>query len=66
MNVTDVGHMTTDADEGDDKMQVAAQREGKSPWDIARFYEEAFLATQPASISNAPKSPLVLPSILAR
>ncbi len=42
MNVTDVGHMTTDADEGDDKMQVAAQREGKSPWDIARFYEEAF------------------------
>ncbi len=44
MNVTDVGHMTTDADEGDDKMQVAAQREGKSPWDIARFYEEAFFS----------------------
>ncbi len=42
MNITDVGHMTTDADEGDDKMEVAAKREGKSPWDIARFYEEAF------------------------
>lgn len=40
-NVTDVGHMTTDADAGDDKMQVAAQRENKSPWEIARFYEEA-------------------------
>lgn len=40
-NVTDVGHMTTDADAGDDKMQLAAQRENKSPWEIARFYEEA-------------------------
>jgi cysteinyl-tRNA synthetase len=40
-NVTDVGHMTTDEDAGDDKMQVAAQRENKSPWEIARFYEEA-------------------------
>ncbi len=40
-NVTDVGHMTTDADAGDDKMEVAARRENKSPWEIARFYEEA-------------------------
>jgi cysteinyl-tRNA synthetase len=40
-NVTDVGHMTTDEDAGEDKMQVAAQRENKSPWEIARFYEEA-------------------------
>src|SRR5581483_4215922 len=42
MNITDVGHMTTDADAGDDKMEVAARRENKSPWEIARFYEEAF------------------------
>lgn len=42
MNITDVGHMTTDADEGDDKMDLAAKREGKSPWELARFYEEAF------------------------
>ena len=42
MNITDVGHMTSDADEGDDKMQSAALRENKSPWEIARFYEEAF------------------------
>ena len=40
-NVTDVGHMTTDADAGEDKMQKASQREQKSPWEIARFYEEA-------------------------
>jgi cysteinyl-tRNA synthetase len=42
MNVTDVGHLTSDADEGDDKMMVAMRREGKSPWDIAKFYEAAF------------------------
>lgn len=38
-NITDVGHMTSDADEGGDKMEMAAQRENKSPWEIARFYE---------------------------
>jgi cysteinyl-tRNA synthetase len=43
-NVTDVGHMTTDADAGDDKMEVAAKRENKSPWELARFYEEAAIA----------------------
>jgi cysteinyl-tRNA synthetase len=42
MNVTDVGHLESDADEGDDKMAIAAQRERRSPWDIARYYEEAF------------------------
>lgn len=42
MNITDVGHMTTDADAGEDKMQVAAEREKKSPWEIARYYEEQF------------------------
>jgi cysteinyl-tRNA synthetase len=42
MNVTDVGHLVSDADEGEDKMEVGARREGKSAWDIARFYTEAF------------------------
>jgi len=42
MNITDVGHLESDADEGEDKMAKAAKREAKSPWDIARFYEEAF------------------------
>jgi cysteinyl-tRNA synthetase len=43
MNVTDVGHLQSDADDGDDKMMIAARREKKSPWDIARMYEEEFL-----------------------
>ncbi|MEI6806501.1 MAG: cysteine--tRNA ligase [Myxococcaceae bacterium] len=43
MNITDVGHLESDADVGDDKMALASQREKKSPWDIARYYEEAFL-----------------------
>lgn len=42
MNITDVGHMTSDADAGEDKMLKAAQREQKSPWELAKFYEEAF------------------------
>jgi cysteinyl-tRNA synthetase len=42
MNVTDVGHMTSDADEGEDKLEVRAQREGRSPWEIARYYEQHF------------------------
>ncbi len=44
MNVTDVGHLESDADDGDDKMSVASKREQKSPWDIARFYEDVFFA----------------------
>ena len=42
MNVTDVGHMTSDSDSGEDKMATAAEREHKSPWEIAKFYEAAF------------------------
>ncbi|MFW6231022.1 MAG: cysteine--tRNA ligase, partial [Nanoarchaeota archaeon] len=42
MNITDVGHLTDDADAGEDKMEKGARREGKSVWDIARFYAEAF------------------------
>jgi cysteinyl-tRNA synthetase len=42
MNITDVGHLESDADAGDDKMALASKREQKSPWDIARYYEEAF------------------------
>ena len=42
MNITDVGHMTSDSDAGEDKMATAAEREKKSPWEIAKFYETAF------------------------
>ncbi len=42
MNITDVGHLTSDADTGEDKMEEGARREGKSIWEIAAFYTEAF------------------------
>ena len=37
MNVTDVGHLTSDADVGEDKMEKGAAREGRSAWEIAEF-----------------------------
>lgn len=43
MNITDVGHLTSDADSGEDKLEKGALREGKSVWDIAQFYTDAFL-----------------------
>ena len=43
MNVTDVGHLVSQADEGEDKMEIGASREGKTAWEIARVYTEAFL-----------------------
>jgi cysteinyl-tRNA synthetase len=44
INITDVGHLTSDADAGDDKMEKAAAAQGKSAWDIARFYQNVFEA----------------------
>ena len=43
MNITDVGHMTSDQDEGEDKMEVASKREQKSPEEIAKFYSNIAL-----------------------
>lgn len=42
MNITDVGHLTGDRDLGEDKLEIGARREGKSAWQIAEFYTEAF------------------------
>ena len=42
MNITDVGHLTGDRDMGEDKMEAGAAREGKSAWDIADYYTQAF------------------------
>ena len=42
MNITDVGHLASDADEGEDRILTAAQKSGKSPWEIAAFYTDAF------------------------
>ena len=44
MNITDVGHLSSDADEGEDKMLKGAKRENKSVMEIAKFYTDAFFA----------------------
>ena len=43
MNITDVGHLVSDADEGEDKLERGARREGKTAWEVAEFYTEDFL-----------------------
>lgn len=42
MNITDVGHLTSDEDAGEDKMEVASKRENKTPYEIAEYYTNIF------------------------
>jgi len=60
MNITDVGHLVSDADEGEDKMLVAAKREKKSSLEIAKYYTDVFFKdckqlhiTKPNTVCNA-------------
>ena len=59
MNVTDVGHLTGDDDEGEDKMQKASKSTGKDVYEIARFYETAFF-------EDLNKLNIILPSVKCR
>ncbi|MBI5622381.1 MAG: cysteine--tRNA ligase [Elusimicrobia bacterium] len=59
MNITDVGHLVSDADEGEDKLEIGAAREGKSAWDIAKLYTDAFL-------SDSRELNLLPPDVLCR
>ena len=43
MNITDVGHLVSDADEGEDKLEKSAKTEGKSAWEIAKYYTDDFM-----------------------
>lgn len=43
MNITDVGHLVSDEDAGDDKMELSAKKTGKSVWDISEYFTEEFL-----------------------
>jgi cysteinyl-tRNA synthetase len=43
MNITDVGHLTSDADTGEDKMEKGARRTGRTAWEIAALYTQAFI-----------------------
>lgn len=42
INITDVGHLVSDADTGEDKMEVGSKRTGMTAWELAAFYTEAF------------------------
>lgn len=60
MNITDVGHLTSDEDSGEDKMEKGAKAAGKTVWEVAKFYEEDFWAAmnelnilRPSIVSNA-------------
>ena len=60
MNLTDVGHLTSDGDDGDDKLEKGAKKENKTVWEIADFYSAAFLKDyselnllQPTKIARA-------------
>lgn len=59
MNITDVGHLVSDEDYGEDKMMKAAKKENKSPWEIAKFYENAFL-------EDAKKLNIDMPEMIVR
>jgi len=43
MNVTDVGHLTSNADSGEDKMEIGSKREGKSAWELSEHYTKRFI-----------------------
>jgi cysteinyl-tRNA synthetase len=59
MNITDVGHLTSDEDMGEDKMEQSAQREGRTVWEIARYYEDVFF-------QDTEKSNILRPEIVCR
>ena len=48
LNLTDVGHLTSDGDEGEDKLEKGAEREGKSVWEIADHYINVYLTNYAA------------------
>ena len=60
MNITDVGHLTSDADTGEDKMLAGAKREGKTAMEIAKFYTEAFFSD--CEKLNIKKPEIVVPA----
>ena len=59
LNLTDVGHLASDADEGEDKLEKGAKREHKTVWEIAEYYSNYFL-------ENYNKLNLTPPDIIAR
>ncbi|MDQ7780453.1 MAG: cysteine--tRNA ligase [Planctomycetota bacterium] len=69
MNLTDVGHILEDQDEGEDRMETAAKRENKDPWEIARRYANVFLTLVDRlglrRASNYPRATDHIPEMIA-
>ncbi len=59
MNITDVGHLESDADEGEDKMLLGMRRERKTPWEIADYYAKVFF-------DHAAALNILRPTVVAR
>ena len=69
INITDVGHLTSDADEGEDRMLVGVRRTGRDPWQVAAHYTELFFRdTAALNILRphvAPKATAHIPEMIA-
>src|SRR3989344_2824758 len=71
MNITDVGHLVADTDDGEDKMEEGSRREGKSAWDVAKYYTQVFLSdlaklnVGPPPESMRPKATEYIPEMIA-
>lgn len=59
MNITDVGHLVGDGDEGQDKLQMSAEREGTSAWEIAKRFEQIFVNDAKSLNVVLPEAPLL-------
>lgn len=53
-NVTDVGHLVSDADEGEDKLEKGAKKQNKTVWEVAEFFTNNFFASMEALNVNPP------------
>src|SRR5258706_12199135 len=58
-NVTDVGHLVSDEDEGEDKLEKGSRKFGKDPWEVAKFFTDYF-------INSMPKLNLLAPTYIPR
>ena len=63
INITDVGHLTGDNDEGEDKIEKSARETGKTVWEIADFYTNAFLKDLSFGEADAEDAYLHIPSL---
>ena len=59
MNITDVGHLASDADTGEDKMLKGARREHKTVMEIAKYFTDAFFADDPSIRADAAEKELI-------